>query len=187
MKPIPLALLICAMMAAPAWAASGTMIKNDALRQSASSSAASVGQVNKGASVEILARQGGWTQIRHAGATGWVRILSVKTSSGSTGGDALGLIEMGTSRNDPSRVVAVAGLRGLKEEEPRSLNEEALRTARFNANEVLRLDQYISSRSDAEQFARSSGLRRLEVAYIALPKRKQESTPSNSPWGESGL
>jgi len=187
MKRHFLALILCASLAAPAWAATGTMIKNDALRQSASASAASVSKVSKGASVEILARQGGWTQIRHAGRTGWVRILSVKTITGSAGGDALGLIEMGSAKRDPSRVVAVAGLRGLKEEEPRSLNEEALRTARFNANELLRLDQYISSRSDAEQFARSSGLRRLEVAYIALPKRKQESTPSNSPWGESGL
>jgi len=175
------------MIVPPAWAASGTMIKSDALRQSASSSAASVGQVSKGASVEILARQGGWTQIRHAGATGWVRILSVKTSAGSSAGDALGLIGMGTSRSDPSRVVAVAGLRGLNQEEPRSLNEEALRTARFNANELLRLDQYLSSRSDAEQFARSAGLRRLAVAYIKAPKREQESTPSSSPWGESGL
>ena len=179
MKPLPLALLLCAMIVPPAWAASGTMIKNDALRQSASASAASVGQVSKGASVEILARQGGWTQIRHAGATGWVRILSVKTSAGGAGGDALGLIGMGTSQHDPSRVVAVAGLRGL--------NEEELRAARFNANELLRLDQYISSRSDAEQFARSAGLRRLEVAYIKLPKREQESTPSSSPWGEGGL
>lgn len=179
MKPLPLALLLCAMIAAPAWAATGTMIKNDALRQSASASAASVGQVSKGASVEVLARQGGWTQIRHAGATGWVRILSVKTTAGSASGDALGLIEMGSARRDPSRVVAVAGLRGL--------NEEELRGARFNANELLRLDQYLSSRSDAEQFARSAGLRRQEVAYIALPKRKQERTPSNSLWGDGGI
>lgn len=179
MKRHFLALILCASIAAPALAATGTMIKNDALRQSASASAASVSKVSKGASVEILARQGGWTQIRHAGRTGWVRILSVKTITGSAGGDALGLIEMGSAKRDPSRVVAVAGLRGL--------NEEELRAARFNANELLRLDQYISSRSDAEQFARSAGLRRLEVAYIKLPKREQESTPSFSPWGESGL
>jgi hypothetical protein len=179
MKQHFLALILCASIVAPAWAATGTMIKNDALRQSASASAASVGKVSKGASVQILARQDGWTQIRHAGRTGWVRILSVKTIAGSAGGDALGLIEMGASRSDPSRVVAVAGLRGL--------NEEELRGARFNANELLRLDQYLSSRSDAEQFARSAGLRRLEVAYIVLPKRKQESTPGSIPWVNGGI
>jgi hypothetical protein len=40
---------------------------------------------------------------------------------------------------------------------------------------------------DAEQFARSAGQRHLDVAYIELPKRQRESTPSNSPWGESGI
>ncbi len=179
MKPFSLALLVCAMFSVPAWAASGTMIKDDALRQSASSSAASVGQVGKGAGVEVLARQGGWTQIRHAGVTGWVRILSVKTSAGSAGGNALGLIEMGASRRDPSRVVAVAGLRGL--------NEEELRGARFNANELMRLDQYMSSRNDAEQFARGAGLRHLDVAYIEPPKPQRESAPGYSPWGDGGL
>jgi hypothetical protein len=179
MKQLSIALLLCVSIAAPVWAASGTMIKDDELRRSASSSAASVGRISKGASVEVLARQGGWTQVSHAGATGWVRILSVKTSVDSTGGNVLGVLEMGTTRRDPSRVVAVAGVRGL--------NEEELRAARFDANELMRLDQYISSRNDAEQFARSAGLRRLEVAYIESSKPQRESTPSNSPWSESGL
>ncbi len=179
MKPFSLALLIGAMFAVPAWAASGTMIKDDALRQSASTNAASLGPVGKGASVEVLARQGGWTQIRHAGVTGWVRILSVRSSADSASGNALGLIEMGASRRDPSRVVAVAGVRGL--------NEEELRGARFNADELMRLDQYMSSRDDAEQFARSAGLRHLDVAYIEPPKPQRESAPGNSPWGDGSL
>lgn len=179
MKQLPLVLLIGALISAPAWAAAGTMIKDDELRQSASSSAASVGRVSKGASVEVLARQGGWTQISTAGATGWVRILSVKSSVDSSSGNALGVFQMGTARRDPSRVVAVAGLRGL--------NEEELRGAHFNANELMRLDQFISSRIDAEQFARSAGLRHLDVAYIEPPRRQRESTPSTSPWGESSF
>jgi hypothetical protein len=179
MKQLPLALLIGALISVPAWAAKGTMIKDDELRQSANSNASSVGRVSKGASVDVLARQGGWTQIKNAGATGWVRILSVKTSVEGGSGSALGLIEMGASRRDPSRVVAVAGVRGL--------NEEELRGAHFNANELIRLDQFSSSRSDAEQFARGAGLRRLELAYIEPPKNQQDSKPSNSPWSDSGF
>lgn len=179
MKQLPLVLLICALSAPPVWAAAGTMIKDEDLRQSASSSAASMGRVSKGASVEVLTRQGGWTQVNHAGVKGWVRILSVKSSVDSSGGNALGVLQMGTAKRDPSRVVAVAGLRGL--------NEEELRGAHFNANELLRLDQFISSRMDAEQFARSAGLHHLDVAYIELPKRQRESTPSNSPWGDGGI
>lgn len=179
MKLLFSALLFSTFIATPAWAASGTMIKSDAMRQSASASAASVGQVGKGDSVEVLARQGGWTQIRYSGMTGWVRILSVKVAGDSTGGSALGLLELGTSRRDPSRVVAVAGVRGL--------NEEELRGARFNASELLRLDQYLSSRNDAEQFARVAGLRARDVAYIDPPKQQRQSAPSSSIWGDGSL
>lgn len=170
------AMLLCAMVAAPAWAASGTMIKDDDLRLGATAGAASVGRVSKGASVEVLARQGGWTQVRHAGATGWVRILSVKTSAENTSGNVLGALQLGTTRRDPSRVVAVAGVRGL--------NEEELRSARYNANELMRLDQYASSRADAEQFARGAGLRVVDVAYIELASRAQEGASNSRPWGE---
>lgn len=180
MKRLFSALLVCAAISLPAWAATGTMIKDDELRDHASSGAASVGRVAKGASVEVLSRRGGWTQISHGGATGWVRILSVKTSGGSAGGEAIGgIFQMGTTRRDSSRVVAVAGLRGL--------NEEELRSARFNANELMRLDQYVSSRAEAEQFARSAGLRSLELAYIKPPKPESENRPANNVWGFDGL
>ncbi len=169
-------LLFGFLMALPVWAATGTMIKEDEMRASASTSAASVGRAGKGASVEVLNRKGGWTQIRHAGVTGWVRILSVRSSAEAAGGNVLGgIVQMGTERRDPGRVVAVAGLRGL--------NEEELRGARFNANELTRLDQYSSSRADAEQFARGAGLRSRDVAYIKPARREQEASPASSPGG----
>jgi hypothetical protein len=168
-------LLFACLLAAPAWAATGTMIKDDEMRTNASANSAAVGRVAKGASVEVLTRKGGWTQIRHAGATGWVRILSVR-SSAETGGNVLGgIVQMGAERRDPSRVVAVAGLRGL--------NEEELRGARFNANELARLDQFSSSRVDAEQFARGAGLRSRDVAYINAARREQENRPSGNSSG----
>ena len=135
------------LISAPAMAASGNMIKNDDLRASAASGSAVLGQASKGATVEVLERQGGWTQIKHAGKTGWVRILSVRLATESGTNVIGGLAQMGGSRPDSRRVVAVAGLRGL--------NEEELRGARFNATELARLKQYVSSRADAEQFARS--------------------------------
>ncbi len=169
-------LLFGLLMVAPAWAATGTMIKEELMRASASASSAGVGRAGKGASVEVITRQGGWTQIRHAGVTGWVRILSVRSSAEASGGNVLGgIVQMGAERRDPGRVVAVAGLRGL--------NEEELRGARFNANELARLDQYSSSRADAEQFARGAGLRSRDVAYIKPVRREQEASPAGSPGG----
>ncbi len=174
-----LAFLACLVISVPASAASGTMIKNDDLRASAASGSTVVGQASKGATVEVLQRQGGWTQIKHAGKTGWVRILSVRVAAESGSNLLGGLAQMGGSRPDSRRVVAVAGLRGL--------NEEELRGARFSATELARLDQFVSSRADAEQFARNAKLKRVDMAYIKEAKRETESNPNNSIWGDGNL
>jgi uncharacterized protein YgiM (DUF1202 family) len=174
-------------ISSPASAASGTMIKNDNLRSSAVSGSAVVGQASKGATVEVLQRQGGWTQIKHAGKTGWVRILSVRIAAESGTNFFSGLAQMGGSRPDSRRVVAVAGLRGLKVARDRRLNEEELRGAQFNATELARLDQYASSRADAEQFARSANLKHVDVAYIKEARTEAESNPNNVIWGDGHL
>jgi hypothetical protein len=104
-----------------------------------------------------------------------VRILSVKSSvSGGGGGFVQGAFQMSTARSNPSRVVAVAGVRGL--------NEEELRNTRYNAAELTRMDQYLTSRSEAEQFASSAGLRRLELAYFeaGAQSKPQESSRQES-------
>ncbi len=161
------------------WAAPGVMIRDDNLRSSASSSAGTVASVAKGTAVEVLDRQGGWTQIRAAGRTGWVRLLSVRrgAAAGSDSlGDARGLVELGQRRSDPNKVVAVAGLRGL--------NEEELRAARFDAQELERLGGYAVKAEEAQQFAGRAGLVRREVAYLPAPASQREQQKA-SPWGDS--
>lgn len=158
-------LVLAALLAGPAWAAdSGVMIKDDSLRNSASSSGTVVGSVAKGASVEILARQGGWTQVRHAGKTGWVRILSVRkgeASRGSAGAELAGAVAIGTTRYDPNRVTATAGLRGL--------NEEELRAARYDPAQLQLMDGYAVGAAEARQFAQSGGLQARSVKYLPAP------------------
>jgi hypothetical protein len=173
MKP-RFALIFAGLLAVPALAAPGVMIKDDDLKAAASASAASVGHVAKGATVEILARQGGWTQISSGGKTGWVRILAVKSGAqGGGAGEVLGIVEAGTTRRDPGKVVAVAGLRGL--------NEEELKLARFNPGELLLLDRFACDRADAERHAREAGLRSLNVAYLPNPKRQQQDGKPGQP------
>jgi len=171
--------ILCFLLNASAWAAPGTMIKDDELRAGAMSGAAVVGRASKGAAVDVLQRRAGWTQISHAGVTGWVRILSVRVAVESGGNVLGGIVQMGGSRRDPSRVVAVAGLRGL--------NEEELRGAHFNASELSRLNQYACNRADAEQFARAARLSRIDVAYIAAAKQARENGPNNNVWGDGGI
>ena len=178
MKSIYWSLLVF-FFSVPSFAATGVMIKDEDMKSSASATSAVVGRAAKGAGVDILARQGGWTQISSAGKTGWVRILAVKSTAPTGGaGDVLGLVEAGTSKRDPNKVVAVAGLRGL--------NEEELKLARFNAGELMQLDRYASNRGDAEQFARSAGLQSAKLHYLPNPN-KEKKPDNNSPWGDGGL
>ncbi|MDP2834293.1 MAG: SH3 domain-containing protein [Pseudomonadota bacterium] len=173
-------LFLACFITVPALAASGVMLKNEDLRASASASATSVGRLDKGATVEVLGRQGGWTQVSEGGRKGWVRILSLRSTdtSGSSAGLA-GLVEAGSKRSDSSRVVAVAGLRGL--------NEEELKSARFDANELMNLDRYQVDRAAAEQYARAVGLRHQDLGYLPAPQREQgQDKGQSSPWGEGG-
>lgn len=170
-------ILILSSLAMPAFAAPGVMTKDEDLRAGASAAAGVVARAAKGANVDILARQGGWTEISSGGKTGWVRILSVRSTGQSGGGDVLGIVQAGTSKRDPGKVVAVAGLRGL--------NEEELKQAKFNANEIKALDRYTVPRQEAEHFAKEAGLKSNQVGY--LPNPKQEQQQNNSPWGNGGV
>jgi uncharacterized protein YgiM (DUF1202 family) len=133
-----------------------------------------VASVTKGSAVEVLARQGGWTQIRAGSQTGWVRVLSVRSTASTTGaGDLLAL----SSRREGSQVVAVAGLRGL--------NEEELKSARFNAQELMLLDRYRVDQAEATSFARSANLVSRKLAYLPEPKpASSNKTNGGSVWGE---
>lgn len=180
MKPL---LLFACFVAAPVLAAPGVMLKDDELRATASATAASVGHLAKGSAVEVLGRQGGWTQVSTGDGKGWVRILSVRAeTSGASGSGLVGLVEAGGKRGDSSRVVATAGLRGLSEEE--------LKSARFDANQLMILDRYQADRAVAEQFAYSVGLRHRDLDYLPAPqaeksqdKGRDKSSPFNSDGG----
>jgi uncharacterized protein YraI len=169
-----LLLLIVGVVSFPAWAASGTMLKDEELKSTPSASAGRVANVAKGSTVEVLARQGGWTQIRAGGQTGWVRVLSVRAMVSTTGaGDLVAL----TSRREGSQVVAVAGLRGL--------NEEELKGAKFNPQELLLLDRYRVDQAEATSFAHAANLMSRKVGYLPDPKSTaSDKTHGGSVWGD---
>lgn len=168
------AALLAGWLAAPAWAAGGLMLRDDSLRAAASAASAVVGKAAKGSEVEILARKGGWTQIRAAGRTGWVRLLSVRSTAGDAGKEDLDSVVALTRKRESGQVVAVAGLRGL--------NEEELRSAQFNAGELRRMEEYGVSAAEARKFAADGGL--AGVAVNDLPAPKRDAPKSNGyPWG----
>lgn len=180
MKPtLPVWLLLGASLIAPSiHAAPGTLLRDESLRSQPSATASVAAQVSRGTSVEIVTRRGGWLQIKTARAQGWVRLLSVRAGQGGSGGAGLGdVVGVATRRSDPSRVVSVAGVRGL--------TEDQLRQARFDADELSRLDSHSASLSQGRSHASRSGLTSVNVP--ALPRSQGRYEPatnnsSNSDW-----
>jgi len=172
---IPAALLVLCVTAASAWAAPGTVLRNDKLYSQPSASSSVAGSVAKGASVNILAKQGGWLRVTAGKSTGWVRLLSVRAGAGGLGGAGLGdVVGAATTKSDPSRVVAVAGLRGL--------NDEDLKQAKFNADELGRMDTLNVTATQARNFASQSGLVAVNVPELPKPRPQAQPAQSSSPW-----
>lgn len=162
------------LLAFPSWAAPGVMLRTDSLRAAPSASAASIGTAAKGQTVEVLARQGGWSQVKIQSKTGWVRLLSVRggvATKTDVAGELQGVLSMGTTRRDSGKVVAVAGVRGLSEEE--------LKQAHYDPGQLQQLEGYATSNAEAARFAADAGLRRRDVAYLPAPQAQQQDTP----WG----
>jgi hypothetical protein len=171
MKPaflIPAALLLSA-VAASAVAAQGTVLRNDKLYSQPSAVSAVAGTAARGASVTILAKQGGWLKVTAGKTTGWIRLLSVRAGAGGLGGAGIGdVVGAATTKSDPSRVVAVAGLRGL--------NDEDLKQAKFNGEELARLDNWSATPAQARSFAGQSGLAVASVPALPEPQPAQDSS-----------
>jgi hypothetical protein len=141
-------------------AETGTVLKACELKQKPFSDAAKVADLGEKSPVEILARQGAWMQIKtNDGATGWVKLLSVRTGSGETksgGGTVLsGLFKTGSSAG------STTGVKGI--------NEEDLINPHPNPTEFAKLDGFTVSQDDAAKFAKAAKLvANADIAY--LPK-----------------
>lgn len=164
-----LSLLALSLAASMAWAAPGLALRDESLMAQPSSGSSAVGKMTKGMTVDIVAKQGGWLQVKAGKSQGWVRLLSVRAGGSATGSDGLagmaGVAGAVTQKSDPTRVVAVAGVRGL--------NEEDLKGAKFNAEELARVEAYGVTSAQAKTFAEKSGLNPQKVA--ALPKPESQS------------
>ena len=165
-----LALLLAA-GAVPALAAQGTVLRTDKLYSQPSATSRVTATAAKGATVTILAKRGGWLRVSSGKSSGWIRLLSVRAGPGGLGGAGLGdVVGAATTRSDPSRVVAVAGLRGL--------DDEDLKQAKFNAAELARMDEWNATAAQARSFASRAGLAAIDVA--ALPEPRPAQTPSST-------
>lgn len=156
-----LAALAAGLLAAgPAAAQKVTVEQNTPLYSEPRMESSQVAQLQQGTAGEVIGKQGVWLNLKTAAGTGWLFSFSVRFESqsaeGSSGtGSALGRVF--APRRGPS-VTSTIGVRGIEEED--------LKGATFDAQQMKLLESYAASKEGAEKSARSAGLSGRSVDYL---------------------
>jgi uncharacterized protein YgiM (DUF1202 family) len=147
---------------------SGTALKADTLRTEPFADAKSTGAIQRGDKLEILDKKGAWLNVKTVKSTGWVRLLSVKRgdiAKANGANDAAGVLSVASGRAGTGQVVSTTGVRGLSEEE--------LKSAKFNAEEIKKLESTGISKEQAQQFAAIGNLQARKLDYLPEPSGNQ--------------
>jgi Bacterial SH3 domain len=162
MRLVVLALLSLA--AGAAGAAPATLLRAADLKKAPASDAATVAQLAENARVDAGERRGGWVQVKDAsGASGWIRLLSLRYGSDGQAkqGDS-GISKLfNVARTGSSGTQVTTGVRGL--------DGEQIANAQPNPQQLQRLDAYGIREDAAKAFARRGGLESQSVDYPAAP------------------
>jgi len=151
-------------LAAPAFAQeTGYAVRETEIKKEPYSDAQTLGTLPEKAQVKVLDRQNGWMQIESGNQSGWVRMLSIRMDSGSSG-FVSGLKSLfSVARTGSSGRTVTTGVRGL--------DKEDIKNAKPNPEEVKKLAGFAASRSDAEKFAAGNPqLRSQKIDYLQAAK-----------------
>jgi hypothetical protein len=143
-------------------AESGSALKADVLRAQPYSDAKKTADIKRGEKLQILGKKGAWLNVKTTKAGGWVRLLSVKRGAASSGSQVKGVLDVASGRAGTGKVVATTGVRGL--------NEEELKNAKYSEVEVKKLESFTITSGQAQQFAKSGGLKAVKFNYLPASK-----------------
>lgn len=157
-------LIAAVMLTGNALAESATTSKSTELMDKASTDAAVIGTLANQTRVDVMQRNGAWTQVKTtAGQAGWVRMtalrLDASTNSNAapaSGGNVLGSL-MTSGRTSNTGTVGT-GVKGL--------DKEDLRRASPNYSELQKMQANAVSKDSARMFAQRSNLSVVNVEYI---------------------
>lgn len=110
--------LILLLLPAMALAAPASLIHPQPLLASPDAMAARVARLAAETRVDVLERRGGWSRVRAGAQEGWLRVLALREIQDllPAAANLKELIQV--ERNNPSRIVSVAGFRGLPPPRP---------------------------------------------------------------------
>ena len=167
-EPQQIAAIATANAAAPAAKMAptpGTVVRATELKDKPAVDAKTLKQLAAKTTLTVVDRQGGWLRVTAQGQQGWVRLLHVSTQPPGAAGktsDLEAAKRIATGRAGSGNIVATSGIRGL--------NEEQLRTAAANPEELKKLDGYAATEAQASEYARKHGLAARRVEAPAAPK-----------------
>lgn len=133
-------------------------VRSTEIKQQPFSDAPTVATLSENTQVNILSRQGGWMNISSEQGSGWVRLLSLRSSSTASKKGDSGLISLlNVGRTGSSGVTVATGVRGLSEED--------LKNARPNPRELEKLRRYAVNKPQAQNFAHAAKLKTQQMDY----------------------
>ncbi|MDP2878075.1 MAG: SH3 domain-containing protein [Sulfuricella sp.] len=172
--------LLALMPATAAVAESAITVRATELKKEPYADAETLATLPDQARVEILRRQGGWTQIKaQSAAQGWVRMLSLRLGDGTArkGDSGIGSL-LSVARSGSSGTTVATGVRGLSEED--------LKNANPNPEELQKMKKFAATPQDARKFAVSANLGSQQVDYLPAPAGSASASSDNKPsWGDS--
>ena len=141
----------------------GTALKADAIKKEPFSDAKTIATLEIGDKVSIIKKDGGWLNVKSARGSGWVRMLSIRRGEAKQGkGVAESFMGLASGRAGTGKVVATTGIRGL--------NEEELKSAKFDAGELNLNESYATTRAEAQSFAKQGNLKARSLDYLPVEK-----------------
>jgi hypothetical protein len=187
----------------PALAETAVTIKETELKKEPFSDAATLAMLPCKASVEVLKRQGGWTQIKSSSSSqGWVRMLNLRFGDGSekSSGSGLGAL-FNVARTGSSGTVVTTGVKGFDVSNGNGeaadgkgletttgakgfdITAEDIQNATPNMAELKRMHGFTASKSDALKFAASAKLAKQNVDYLPAGSSSSSSSSGSGSGG----
>jgi hypothetical protein len=139
-----------------------TIVATD-LKQQPFIDASTISKLPVNTELEVLARQGGWMQVKAGAEEGWLKMTAIKLGTGNAqgkSGSGLGtLFNIATTgRSGSSGVTVATGVRGLGQEE--------LKNAQPNHDAVKKMDTFVGAKNEATAFASAANLTSQSLEYL---------------------
>lgn len=156
---------ITMLLASAAHAEPATTSRATDLLAQAFSDAKAVASLPADTKVEVLRRNGAWSEVKTAaGQIGWVRMLTLKfgdaavTKQDSGGNPLSGLSNLLSTGRTSNTATVTTGVRGLDAEE--------LQNAQANPEELKKLQKFTADKTAAQSFAQRNNLAATKIDYL---------------------